>query len=171
MNLLVTNNHILAQATRVYENFESRKIPFAAIKLNISLQNSYKNEVDEIVEDNFRRGKDLIFKNNDAYVILMKDTSLEVAESAANRLKAGLFLFGNNFKNFPDTQQIQASAHIFGFSNKAKRFHIKYLDLSSPLNVKKRGDTIQTSLQEYLRWLELSNNDGYQTYQRIDIKI
>lgn len=171
MNLLVINNHILAQATRLYENFESRKIPFAAIKLNISLQNSYKNEVDEIVEDNFRRGKDLIFKNNDAYVILMKDTSIEVAESATNRLKVGLYLFGTNFKNFSDTQQIQASAHIFGFSNKAKKLLIKYLDLSSPLNVKKREDTVQASLQEYLRWLELSNNDGYQAYQRIDIKI
>jgi hypothetical protein len=171
MNLLVTNNHILDQAKRIYENFDSRKIPFAAVKLNISLQNGCKNEVDEIVEDNFRRGKDLIFKNNDAYVILMKDTSLETAERATNRLKAGLFLFGSNFQNFPDSQQIQASAHIFGFSNKANRFHIKYLDLSSPLNAQKKTDRIQTSLQEYLRWLELSNNDGYQTYQRINIKI
>jgi len=171
MNLLVTNSHIFSQATRVYENFESRKIPFAAIKLNISLQNSYKNEVDEIVEDNFRRGKDLIFKNNDAYVILMKDTSIEVAESATNRLKFGLYLFGKNVTNFSGAQKIQASAHIFGFSNKAKRLLIKYLDLSSPLNVKKREDTVQASLQEYLRWLELSNNNGYQAYQRIDIKI
>ena len=88
MDISVTNNSILTQAPKAYNNFESCQIPFAAVKLNICLQNTSKKEIDEIVEDNFRSEKDLIFKEDKNYFILMKRTTIEAAQRAVNRLKA-----------------------------------------------------------------------------------
>jgi uncharacterized protein YdaT len=96
MDIIVSNNSILTQATRAYNNFESCQIPFAAVKLNICFQNTSKKEIDEIVEDNFRSEKDLIFKEDKNYLILMKRTTIEAAERAANRLKAKIGYIARN---------------------------------------------------------------------------
>jgi len=51
--------HILAKMQKLQKY---RYIPFAAVKLNVCLQNISKKEIDEIIKDNFRSEKDLIFK-------------------------------------------------------------------------------------------------------------
>ena len=60
MEITVTNNKILTHTTKAYKNFESGQIPFAAVKLNISLQNANPKKINEIIEDNFRSEKDSV---------------------------------------------------------------------------------------------------------------
>ena len=87
MNFPVPHSYPL---TRAYVDFERHSIPFAAIKLNISMQKWNRQACDEIVEDNYRSENDVVFKNQDEYVILMQDTTLEVAEAATYRLRKRL---------------------------------------------------------------------------------
>ena len=171
MDMLVTGNPLYAQATRAYEDFEKRKIPFAAVKLNISLQTTASKEVDALVEDNFRSEKDLIFINADGYIILMKDTTMEAAERALNRLKDRLGFLTRGGDGFKDNKRIHASAYILGSCQATKSIQTKYLDLSPHLNFKNSTDTLQFNFKEYLRWLESSKNTDSQANQGIDIVV
>ena len=123
MDISVNNGSILNKATTAYNNFESRKIPFAAVKLNVCRQKTNEKKIDEIVEDNFRSEKDLIFKEDQNYIILMKRTTIEAAEMAVNRLKA---MIGNiltqDGENLIDGKHLHASAYILGFSEVTKKF-------------------------------------------------
>lgn len=172
MNFPITQNYIQAQAKAAYQNFDGRNSPFAAIRLNIALGNRHRNDVDEIVEDNFRSETDLIFKNDGAYLILMQDTTLEAAERATKRLKFSLDLSDDEFINTTNHGQNHASAHILGSSRGTKRLVMKYIDLSAPIGFKAEKNTaVKSNLHEYRKWLNLSVQNGLQIRQKISLKI
>jgi hypothetical protein len=171
MNFPITQNQALDQATRAYHNFERRQVPFAAIKLNIAAQRGNKQVCDEIVEDNYRSEKDVILKKSDAYVILMQDTTLEVAESATQRLKARLGQL-RSYSNYSEqSNPIQASAYILGSSKGTQGLLMRYLDLSPELNFKPQVNISKPSFREYIKWLNAPEKDNLQVRQRINIKI
>jgi uncharacterized protein YdaT len=170
MDISVTHNSILTQATKAYNNFESCQIPFAAVKLNICFQNTSKKEIDEIVEDNFRSEKDLILKEDKNYFILMKRTTIEAAERAVNRLKAKIGYITRNCESLKDINDNHASAYIFGSIRGTKRMHIKYLDLNPNLNsFDRKTHKIQFGYGEYLRWFELPKTESLKINQMINV--
>jgi len=170
MNISVTNNNILAQATKAYNNFESCQIPFAAVKLNVCMQNTDKKEIDEIVEDNFRSEKDLILGKDKKYFILMKRTTIEAAERAVSRLKSKIGHIARNCESLKDNNLNHASAYIFGSIRGTKRMHIKYLDLSPNLNsFDKKIYKMPLGYGEYLRWFELLKTESLKINQMINV--
>ena len=164
MNFPVPNSYPL---TRAYIEFERQSIPFAAIKLNISMQKWNRQECDEIVEDNYRSENDVVFKNQDEYVILMQDTPLEVAEAATYRLRKRLGQLSTFSKKIGDINPIQASAHILGSSQGTDKLLVRYLDLSPQVSFKAQTESVQPNLNEYLKWQEGSVNINTQFTQRI----
>ena len=171
MNYTITPNQALDPAVRAYQNFEHRQIPFAAIKLNIAAQQHSKQVCDEIVEDNYRSEKDVILKKSNAYVILMQDTTLEVAESATRRLKARLGNLRNYSNNSEQSNPIQASAYILGSRKGSLGLLMRYLDLSPELNFTPQVDISQPSFSEYIKWLNAPEEENESIRQRINIKI
>jgi len=172
MDISVTNNSILTQATKAYNNFESCQIPFAAVKLNVYLQNISKKEIDVIVEDNFRSEKDLIFKEDKNYIILMKRTTIEAAERAVNRLKYEIGYITRNCESLKDNKHNQASAYIFGSIGGTKRMHVKYLDLIPKLNsFDRKTYKITFGYDEYLKCCELSKAENLKIFQMINLVI
>lgn len=157
--------------TRAYVDFERRSIPFAAIKLNISMQNWNKQECDEIVEDNYRSENDVVFKNQNEYVILMQQTTLEVAEAATYRLRKRLGQLSLFSKKMGDINPIQASAHILGSSKSSAKLLVRYLDLSPQFSFKAQTESVRPNLNEYLKWQESPRNINNQFTQRINIRI
>lgn len=172
MDISVTNNSILIQATKAYNNFESCQIPFAAVKLNICFQNTSKKEIDEIVEDNFRSEKDLISKEDENYLILMKRTTIEAAERAVNRLKAKIGHTTINCESLKNNNHNHASAYIFGSIRGTKRMHIKYLDLNPNSNsFDRKTHKIPFGYDEYLRWFELPKTESLKINQMINVVV
>jgi len=171
MDLLINNGSILNRATTAYNNFESRKIPFAAVKLNVCLPNTNEKKINEIVEDNFRSEKDLIFKKDQNYIILMKGTTIEAAEMAVNRLKSKIgHILTQDGETLKDSKHVHASAYILGFSGETKKFHLKYLDLNPTLNpFVKSIYKMQLDYSEYLRWFELPKNENLEIEKMINI--
>ena len=168
----MTQNDILAQAHTAYRNFDDRETPFAAIRLNIALRNRRRNEIDEIVEDNFRSKTDFIFKNDDAYLILMQDTTLEVAERATKRLKFSLDLSNDDFRNSTDPRRHRAFAHILGSSRETKSLEMRYIDLSAAVGFNTNKNTaVKSNFHKYLKWLNFSLGNGSPTHQKINLKI
>ncbi len=153
MDFSVTNRPILPQAITAYQKSEGTKIPFAIAVLNVCLPNTSKKELNKIVEDNFRGGKDRILKIDGKYYIIMKGTTIKVAERAVNRLKAKLLgIISRNLWCFKNTKRIQASAFILGTSMITKSFEFKYVDLAPHLNfVSKRTHSMSLDLMEYLK--------------------
>ena len=168
MNFPVPHSYPL---TRAYVDFERQSIPFAAIKLNISVQNWNKQECDEIIEDNYRSDNDVVFKNQDEYVILMQDTTLEVAEAATYRLKMRFGQLIPFSKKIGDINSIQASAHILGSSKGTGKLLVRYLDLSPQYHFKKQTANIQPYSNEYLKLQDGPRNINKQFNQRINLKI
>ena len=168
MNFPVPHSYPL---TRAYVDFERQSIPFAAIKLNISMQHWNKQECDEIVEDNYRSENDVVFKNQDEYVILMQDTTLEVAEAATYRLRKRLGQLSPFSKKIGDINPIQASAHILGSTKENNKLLVRYLDLSPQFGFKAQTESVQPNLNEYLKWQDGPRNMNKQFTQRINIKI
>ena len=162
MDFSVTSRPTLTQAITAYRKSEGNKIPFAVAELNICLPNTSKKEVDKIVEDNFRGGKDRILKKDGKYYILMKGTTIKVAERAVNRLKAKLLgLISRNLRCLKNTKRIQASAFILGTSMITKSFQIKYVDLAPHLNfVSKRTHSMPFGFKEYLKCSETPKGDN-----------
>ena len=172
MDITGTNNNILIQAPKAYNNFESCQIPFAAVKLNVCLQNISKKAIDKIIEDNFRSEKDLIFKEDKNYIILMKRTTIEAAERAVNRLKAKIDYITRNCERLKDNNQNHASAYIFGSIRGTKRMHIKYLELNPNLNFFDRKIyKIPFGYGEYLRWLQLPKTESLKVHQMINVVV
>jgi uncharacterized protein YdaT len=172
MDISVTNKNILTQATKAYNNFESCQIPFAAVKLNVWLQNTSRTEMDTIVEDNFRSEKDLIFKEDKNYIILMKRTTIEAAERAVNRLKAKIGHITRNCESLKDNNHNHASAYIFGSIRGTKRMHIKYLDLTPNLNTfDRKTHKITFGYGEYLRWFELPKTESLKINQMVNVVV
>jgi len=173
VDISITNNNILNKATTAYNNFESCQIPFAAVKLNICLQNTNKKEFDKIVEDNFRSEKDLIFKEYENYLILMEETTIEAAERAVNRLKAKVgHIISQNYENLKDSSHVRASAYILGSGRKTKEIHFKYLDLNPNLNsFDKKIHKMPFGYDEYLRWFELLKGDSSKINKMINIVV
>ena len=168
MNFPVPHSYPL---TRAYVDFERQKIPFAAIKLNISMQNWNKHECDEIVEDNYRSENDVVFKSQDEYVILMQDTTLEVAENATYRLRKRLGQLSPFSKKTGNMNPIQASAHILGSIQGTDKLLVRYLDLSPQISFKTQAESIQPNFNEYLKWQDGPRNNNNPFTQRINIKI
>ena len=168
MNFPVPHSYPL---TRAYVDFERQKIPFAAIKLNISMQDWNKQECDEIVEDNYRSENDVVFKNQDDYVILMQDTTLEVAENATYRLRNRLGQLSPFSKKIGDINPIQASAQILGSSRGTDKLLVRYLDLSPQVSFKAQAETRQPNFDEYLKWQDGPRNKNNPITQRINIRI
>jgi hypothetical protein len=169
MNFSVSNTKIYAQAMQAFENFEKHTIPFAAVKLSVSMQNVDRKKVDEIVEDNFRSENDLIFKNKLAYFILMKDTPIHAAESAASRLKVKLGELPRHCIGLKDDQHIHASAFILGSIPGTNRLHVRYLDLSPAFDFKKRNNRVPFIFKEYLKCGKLPENDHSKFSQMINL--
>jgi uncharacterized protein YdaT len=161
----------VTQATKAYNNFESCQIPFAAVKLNICLQNSSKKEIDGIVEDNFRTEKDTIFKENEKYIILMKRTTIEAAERAVNRLKAKVGdIIARNCENLKDNSSVYASAYIFDSSRVTRKMRVKYLNLSPNINsFDRKNFKMPLNYGEYLRWFELPKTVGVKINNIINV--
>ena len=168
MNFPVPSSYPL---TRAYVDFERHGIPFAAIKLKISMQKSNRQECDEIVEDNYRSENDVVFKNQDEYVILMQDTTLEVAEAATYRLRKRLGQLSTFSKKIGDINPIQASAHILGSSQGTEKLLVRYLDLSPQVSFRAQTESVPPNLNEYLKWQDRPGNINNQFTQRINIKI
>ncbi|MGD8962686.1 MAG: hypothetical protein PVH43_09230, partial [Desulfobacterales bacterium] len=114
MDISFTNNNILTQASRAFNIFEGCQIPFTAVKLNVQLQDLSKKEIDTIVEKNFRSEKDLIFKEDENYIIFMKRTTIEEAERAVIRLKGEIGSETKMLKSLKDNLHYKVSAYIFG---------------------------------------------------------
>jgi len=173
VDISITNNSILNQATKAYNNFESCKIPFAAVKLNVCLQNTNEKEIDEIVGDNFRSEKDLIFKEDKNYIIFMKGTTIEAAEMAVNRLKAKVgHIMDRNCENPKNSQLVHASAYILGCARGTKKIHLKYLDLNPTLNSFDRSIyKMPLDYSEYLRWFELPKSEKLKINKMINIVV
>ena len=168
MNFPVPHSYPL---TRAYIEFERQNIPFAAVKLNISMQKWNRQECDEIVEDNYRSENDVVFKNQDEYVILMQDTPLEVAEAATCRLRKRLGRLSTFSKKIGDLNPIQASAHILGSIQGTDKLLVRYLDLSPPVSFRAQTESVRPNLNEYLKWQAGPGNMNNQFTQRINIKI
>ena len=171
MNFPITNYQALNQATEAHQNFERGRIPFAAIKLNISMQKWNEQQCDQIVEDNYRSEKDVIYKKSDAYVILMHDTTLEAAETATQRLKARLGQLNHCANRFENMNAIEASAYILGPSKGTRGLLIRYLDLSSRLNCRPQFDILQPNFREYIKWLNAPEHNTEDLEPRINITI
>jgi uncharacterized protein YdaT len=172
MNISGANNQILTQATKAYNNFESFQIPFAAVKLNVCLQNSGKKEIDELIEDNFRSEKDLLFKKDKNYFILMQRTSIEAAERAVNRLKAKIGQITRNCESLKDHNHNHAAAYILGSIRGTKRMHIKYIDLNPNFNsFDRKTHKIPFGYSEYLRWLQVPKTESLKINQMINIVV
>ena len=172
MDISVTNNSILTQAPKAYNNFESCQIPFAAVKLNVCMQNTDKKEIDEIVEDNFRSEKDLIFKEDKNYFILMKRTTIEAAQRAVNRLKAKIGRITRNCESLKDNNHNHASAYIFGYSRGINK--IKYLDLNPNININsfdRKALKIAFGYGEYLKCCELPKAENLKINQMINLVV
>ncbi len=168
MNFPVPHSYPL---TRAYVDFERQSIPFAAIKLNISMQKWNRQECDEIVEDNYRSENDVVFKNQDEYVILMQDTTLEVAEAATYRLQKRLGQLSTFSKKIGDINPIQASAHILGSSQATEKLLVRYLDLSPQVSFRAQTESVRPNLNEYFKWQDRPGNMNSQFTQRINIKV
>ena len=168
MNFPVPHSYPL---TRAYVDFERQSIPFAAIKLYISMQKWNRQECDEIVEDNYRSENDVVFKNQDEYVILMQDTTLEVAEAATYRLRKRLGQLSTFSKKIGDINPIQASAHILGSSQGAEELLVRYLDLTPQVGFRAQTEIVRPDPNEYLKWQDGSGMTNNQFTQRINIKI
>jgi hypothetical protein len=172
MDISGTNKHILPQAIKTYNNFESCQIPFAAVKLNVCLQNTSKKVIDKIIEENFRGEKDLIFKEDKSYIILMKRTTIEAAERAVKRLKAKIGYIASNCESLKDISHNHASAFIFGSIRGTKRMHTKYLDLNPNLNsFDIETHKIPFGYGEYSRWFELLNNEQLKFNQMVNVVV
>ncbi|MGD9226647.1 MAG: hypothetical protein PVF26_09120 [Desulfobacterales bacterium] len=170
MNFLVTNRPMASQAITAHQKSEANVVPFAAALLHICLPNTSEKEVDKIVKDNFRGEKDRVLKKDSKYYILMKGTTIEVAERAVNRLKAKLGLIGRNFRCLKSTKRIQASAFILGTSGITKRFEFKYVDLAPHLNfVAKRTQSMPSGFEEYLKCSEKPTADNHRESSFISI--
>jgi hypothetical protein len=171
MNFPITHNQALNQATQAYQNFDRGRIPFAAIKLDIAMQNWNEQQCDQIVEDNFRSERDVIYKKSDAYVILMHDTTLEAAETATQRLKARLGQLNHYSNRFDNINAVEASAYILGPGKGTRGLLIRYLDLSSQLNCRPQVDILQPSFREYIKWLNAPGQNNDHIRPRINITI
>ena len=173
MNITVTDNSILTQATRAYRNFESCQIPFAAVKLNICLENTGKKEIDEIVEDNFRSEKDTIFKENGKYIVLMNETTIEAAERAVNRLKAKIDrVSARNRENLKHNRYAWATAYIYGSSRTINKIQFKYLNLSPGIHsFDRKNIKMPLDCSEYLRWFDLPKTENLKINTRINVVV
>lgn len=163
MDYSVTIRPILTQAITAHQKSEDNVVPFAVAELNICLPNTSKEEVDKIVKDNFRGEKDRVLKKDSKYCILMKGTTIKVAESAVNRLKAKLLgLISRNSPCLKYTKRIQASAFILGTGRITKRFEFKYVDWAPLLNfVTKRTHSIPFGFEDYLKCSETPKADNH----------
>ena len=123
------------------------------------------------MEDNYRSENDVVFKNRDEYVILMQDTSLEVAETATYRLRNRLGQLSPFSKKIGNINPIQASAHILGSSQGTDKLLVRYLDLSPQISFKTQAESIQPKFNEYLKWQDRPRNNNDQFTQRINLKI
>ena len=130
-----------------------------------------KPQCDQIVEDNYRSERDVIYKRSDAYVILMQGTTLEAAEAATQRLKARLGQLNHNSNRFDNINPIQASAYILGPGNGTRGLSMRYLDLSSKLNDRQQIDILQPSFKEYIKWLNAPGQNNDHIMPRINITI
>ena len=173
VDISITHNNIFNKAKTAYNNFEGRQIPFAAVRLNICLQNTCKKEIDEIVEDNFRSENDLIFKECENYLILMEKTTIEAAEKAVNRLKTKVsHIIARNFENLKDSNLVCASAYILGSARGANKISFKYLDLNPILNsLERKIHKMPFGYGEYLRWFELAKSQSFKINKMINIVV
>lgn len=155
---MVSRKQFIDQASRGYKTFERSKTPFAAIKIKVFLRSDRLEKLDNIIKNNFRKKVDLFRKNNDVYWILMQNTSVDVAENAAKRLRAKLARLNLCWDNFSENNKIQAYAHILGSRKEDEQIEIRYLNLAEGLSFNKRFDISSFKLAEYLKWIELSDN-------------
>lgn len=172
MEISGAHSQILTQATKAYHDFKNWQVPFAAVKLNVCLQNATKNEIDELIEDNFRSEKDLLFKKDKNYFILMQGTSIEAAERAVNRLKAKIGDITKNGELLKDNPHNHAAAYILGSIRGTNRMHIKYLDLNPNLNsFDRKTRKIPSGYAEYLRWLQVPKTENLKIKQMINVVV
>ena len=172
MDISATNKNILTQTPKTYNYFEGCQIPFAAVKLNVWLENISKKEIDTIIENNFRSEKDLIFKEDENYLILMKRTTIESAERAVNRLQGEIGCLTRGCENLKHNEHNQASAYIFGSIKGTKRMQIKYLDLIPGLNFFERNTHKFTfGYSQYLKCCELPKAENLKINQMINVVI
>ncbi len=170
MDFSVTSRPMLTQAIMAHQKSEGNVVPFAVAQLNICLPNTSKKEVNRIIEDNFRGEKDRVLKKDSKYYIIMKGTTIKVAERAVNRLKAKLGLISRNFRCLKGTKRIQASAFILGTSRITKGFECKYVDLAPHLNfVTKRTHSMPFGFKEYLKCSETPKADNHPDNPMVNI--
>ena len=172
MDIPITNKNVLIQATKAHNNFKDRQIPFAAVKLDVWLQNISKKEIDTFVENNFRSEKDSIFKKNTNYLILMKRTTFEEAQRAVFRLKTELGCIAKKYDNLKNKKHYRASASIFGTTKGTKRMQVKHLNLipdsdSFDRNILK----MSFGYDEYIKCCELPGAEILETNKIIKLAI
>jgi len=171
MNIPSTISPISKPLTWPSEDFDQGGLPFAAARLTISLRHTAKEEIDEVVEDNFRNEKDVVINKDQGYIVLMRDTTIEAAESAVKRLKnrlEQLARYSNRFKKFG---QVRGSAYILGPDKKNNRLQARFLDLGSQPDCRKSGGPAEFGLDGYLRWLDPSQARFMSSSPKVNIKV
>ncbi|MGD2023218.1 MAG: hypothetical protein PVI18_08575 [Desulfobacterales bacterium] len=171
MDFLLTDRRLFAKIAE-YQKYERNKILFAIVGLNICLPNISKKEVDQLIKDNFRGGKDLTIMKGGKYYILMKDTSVEVAERAVNRLKTKLSFISINFRCLKDSKRFQAAAFILGTSRIKRIIKCKHVDLTSTSNFSSKQTPIMNfGLKEYLKCSVITNSYNHLNNSLVNIVV
>ena len=168
MNFSTACEKFLSHTKEAYDKYEKQKIPFAAVKIYITGSWRYRAGVADMVWKNFRSEKDVILKSENNYAILMKNTSLEAAEAATNRLGMKLYHLTYDSDNLEKNLQFCASACIYGVSEETKKLHFRYLDFINPFYAKRESELWPPNVREYLKWLQPLK---IRTYKPISIKV
>ena len=169
MDFSTASKKFMSYAKKAYDQFEKQKIPFAAVKIYITGSKRDQLGIVDLIWNNFRSEKDFILKGESSYAILMKNTSLEAAEAATNRLGVKLYQLTHNSDNRDRNFQLCASACIYGASEETKKLHFRYLDFINPFYDKKESEFWSPKFREYLKWLQPPVK--IKTYKPIRIKV
>ena len=172
MDISGIKKQLAGHVEKGYKNFVSHNIPFSAVKLNIPKQDNSAKQVEDIVNENFRGTRDVVFKGDNTYAILMQNTTIAEAAAASKRLAEKLCRLDYSDKESPEDQQLHASVDIIGCGEDNTAMQSTYFDFnqashSSPSQ--KTADNVPYELKTYIKCARLPKNDSSQAIRRVDI--
>ncbi|MDY6973276.1 MAG: hypothetical protein SV775_13245 [Thermodesulfobacteriota bacterium] len=157
-----------------YENFVKHKIPFSAVKINIPQQNHGKRQLEDIVNENFRGKRDVVFKDDHTYGILMQNTTIDEATAASKRLAEKLCQSGYFDKESPANQTLHASVDIIGCGKGNTAMQSTCFDFNKAVHsspCQSPPDNLRYEVRTYMKCARLPKKDGPQNMRKIDIRI
>ena len=155
MDFSKASKKFLFESAAAYSQFEKDKTPFAAVKICISGWVSDWEKLFDLLRNNFRSANDSFMKSKKSKIaVLMKNTTIEAAEEAVNRLEVKLRLLFSDFQKQDKEQRLNVSAYIYGVGATSQNLQFRYLEVIKTVHYKKESDNWPTSFKEYLRRLE-----------------